>query len=97
MYQITTHSSKDGDGVYISRIKQYVQCDKGNHLTSETKPVEQFNMRADAVRALANLVAEELTMNNTGVLAAYNGYAKIYYRYSNGDEEVEYTVEAVKA
>ena len=65
-------------------------------MTSETKEVETFNLRTDAVRALANLIAEELTLYNVTVQKASNGYAQVFYEYSNGNETLTYNVVAAK-
>lgn len=92
MYTVKVTGGKHGDATQVFRIKQYKQCEQGNHLTSETKPVEEFKLRADAVRALANLIADELTLYNVTVLKASNGYAKVFYEYSNGNETLTYTV-----
>jgi len=96
MYKVLVTGSKHGDSTQVFRIKQYKQCEQGNHLTSETKEVETFNLRTDAVRALANLIAEELTLYNVTVQKASNGYAQVFYEYSNGNETLTYSVVATK-
>jgi len=91
-YKVEVLSNKSGKSTFVFRIKQYTQCELGNHLTSEAKATESFTLRTDAVRALANLIADELTLHNVTVLKASNGYAKVFYEYSNGNETAEYKV-----
>jgi hypothetical protein len=91
-YKVQMMSNKSGKSTFVFRIKQYVQCELGNHQTSDIKMVEEFTLRTDAVRALANLIADELTLHNVTVLRASNGYAKVFYEYSNGNETAEYKV-----
>lgn len=91
-YKVQSTSSKDGKATFVFRVKQYTQCELGNHLTSETKTVEEFGLRTDAVRQLAYMIADDLTRHNVTVLKASNGYAKVFYEYSNGNETVEYKV-----
>lgn len=91
-YRVEVLSNKSGKSTFVFRIPQYTQCELGNHLTSETKATESFGLRTDAVRALANLIADELTLHNVTVLKASNGYAKVFYEYSNGNETAEYKV-----
>lgn len=92
MYTVKITGSKHGLSTQVFRVKQYTQCDGKNHLTDETKEVEEFTLRADAVRALNNLIAEELMLYNVTVLKATNGYFKVHYEYMTGDETLEYKV-----
>lgn len=91
-YKVQVLSNKDGKSIFVFRIKQYTQCELGNHQTSEVKAVESFNLRTDAVRALNDVLAESLTRHNVTILKASNGYAKVHYEYSNGNETAEYKV-----
>lgn len=91
-YKVESTSSKSGKATFVFRVRQYTQCEMGNHLTSELKPVESFDLRPSAVRELANMIADDLTRHNVTVLKASNGYAKVFYEYSNGNETVEYKV-----
>lgn len=92
MYRVRIDSKQHNDASMVFRIKQYKQCELGNHQTSETKEVETFTLRADAVRALANMLAEELTLTNVTIQIAGNGYAQVYYKYTNGDQVLNYKV-----
>lgn len=91
-YKVQVLSNKSGKSTFVFRVKQYVQCELGNHQTSDIKTVEEFTLRTDAVRALANLIADQLTLTNVTVLKAGNGYAKVFYEYTNGNETVDYKV-----
>lgn len=91
-YKVSITGAKNGKATQVFRVKQYTQCNLGNHLTMEIKLVEQFDLRTDAVRNLTQLLADDLTRHNVTILRASNGYAKVLYEYSNGDEIIEYTV-----
>lgn len=93
-YKVTITGAKNGKATQVFRVRQYVQCEMGNHLTTNIKMVESFDLRASAVRELANLIADDMTRHNVTVLKAGNGYAKVFYEYSNGNETLDYKVVA---
>lgn len=92
MYYIESNSNMDGIATQVIRVPQYTQCDGRNHLTSDYKEVTEFRLRPDAIRHLANLIANYLTYSNSTVLKASQGYAKLRLEYINKVEVVTYKV-----
>lgn len=91
-WYIEADSTIDGKSTFVARVKQYTQCELGNHLTSEIKTVEEWHLKEDANRELARIVADALMLTNTEVLSAKKGKAKIHYTYTNKIETVTWTV-----
>lgn len=91
-YKVTITGAKNGKATQVFRVKQYIQCELGNHLSSQIKMIEEFELRPSAVRELANLIADDMTRHNVTVLKAGNGYATVFYEYSNGNETINYKV-----
>lgn len=91
-WKIEADSNIDGKSNFVARVKQYTQCELGNHQTSEIKMVEEWHLKEDANRELARIVADALMLTNTKVLEAHKGYAKIHYTYTNKIETVTWKV-----